>query len=779
MFNNNDNQQLDGDGGFIHKDKLNLKKYLPFIITIFVVLILVLIIFLVFSRKKEEIVIIEEPKDENEEIISTLPQFPGLQGLPDDSDVKVDSALDDAVEFLSFIEFYKKPTEVSNLNYLSYELPLDIKTEVLNYYELNRKINLDSHLNDLSNNGFSKLNNPWPAQADDFYSAYNTLLENQIPIFISSDFLMYHYNLVLKKVWQEIENSFFFNSLWEINLHLFNNSKISYENYLAQVGRINDPILEAKRLRLAYFAVTLELLKPQENQIEVEGAKNNNKFSLTERRYLDYDLPDYLETEVLTEANLIRRSNEKTKSPIFLYERDYQEFNVPRSYRQTARKNNYFLASVWLSSLFPLNYQSEDCPNCLLDINDWRINFTAASLISQDIANSQYLRAEWARIYKIMSFFSGLEDTLTYIYFMSDYNDLFADENIVDLFSLENENALENIENYRQKLLTNNFKEIQGGINFSHEENQALLGFRILARPHWPIDYLNEKLTFPNVGEYLDNNPKTNNVSACNINGAWQRCLSFFGDSLNLLDANLENDYFIENVNYQDYIEVLNEIELSVDNALNARNSVFWSQLASLRLHLNTKKTALPVFAQNRAWNDRLLFSSGASLVDWQMPADNFKRLTISDEISTGLNVSEKIKPKVYIEPALNLINDLLANTQMLSKMFSALGADNKSSLAMVNLDALYSDLAKLAELSENSVAKQNLSQDDKNLIINWLSSYEISDKANKRIVKSSATERASLTHDLNELEFLAIVFPTENGPTMALSPIFNLKESR
>ncbi len=777
MFDNNDNQQLDNNGGFIHKEKFNWKKYLPFIIAISVGLILILIISLVFFRKKEEPVVIEEPENGKEEIIATLPQYPGLQGLPDDSDVKVDPALDEAVEYLTFIEFYQAPREVLNLNYLSYKLPLDIKTEVVNYYDLNRRINLDPYLNNLSTNGFSKLNNPWPSEANDFYSAYNTLIENQIPIFISSDFLMYHYNLVLKRVWQEIENSFFFDSLWEINLHFFNNSRNSYENYLASVGQINDPILEAKRLRLAYFAVALELLKPQANQIETVGTKDSEKFSIIESRYLDYDLPSYLESEVLREANLIRRANEKTKSPVFLYERDYQEFNVPRSYRQTSRKNNFYLASVWLSSLFPLNYQSDDCPNCLLDINDWRINFTTASMISQDISNSQFLRAEWARIYKIMSFFSGLEDTLTYIYFRSDFNDLFAGESVIDLFSLENENAMENIENYRQKLLENNFKEIQGGIDFSSEQNQALIGFRILARPHWPIDYLNEKLVFPNVNEYLDTNPKTNNISACRIDGIWQRCLSFFGDSLNLLDVNLDNDYFIENINYQNYDEVLNEIELSVDNALNARANAFWSQLASLRFHLNTKESSLPVFAKNSAWRDRLLFSSGAALIDWQMPADSFKRLMFSDEISSGLNISEKPKPKVYIEPALNLINDLLANTQMLSKMFSALGADSKSSLAMVNLDALYSDLDKLSQLSENSVAKQNLSQEDQDLIINWLNSYEISDKANKRIIKNSPTLRASLTQDLNELDFLIIVFPTENGPTMALSPIFNLKE--
>jgi hypothetical protein len=775
MFDN-DSQQLNDGKGFIDKEKINWKKYLLIIIPI-VVICIVIILFLIFKSDNEEIKVIDEPKDEEKPIITGLPQYLGLRNLSDEADLKIDPALDEAVEYLNFVDFYQAPTKVLDLNYLSYDLPLDVKTKVVNYYDLNRKINLDPYLHNLSINGFSKINNPWPNQANDFYRAYNSLIERQIPLFISSDFLLYHYNLILKKVWQEIENSFFFDSLWELNLHLFNSSKLSYENYLTKVGQVNDPILEAKRLRLVYFAVALELLKPETRQISTDSKIDETKFSVVEAKYLDYNLPAYLEKDIMSEIELIKKAQELTKSPVFLYERDYRKFRVPKAYQQSARKNNYYLASVWLSSLFPLNYQSEKCPDCLLDINDWRINFTAASLISQDIASSQYLRAEWARIYKIMSFFSGLEDTLTYIYYKNDYQQLFADEKLVDIFSLENENSLENLENYREKLLAHDFKEIQGGLDHHLEENQAQIGFRLLARPHWPIDYLDEKLVYPHVSQYLGDDLKNYNTTACRLNNIWQRCLSFFADSLNLLKLEVTNDYLLENTNYQNYNQVLNEIDLSVINALNARANAFWSQLASLNFYLDVDKSSWPVFAQNNAWQERLFFTAGSALIDWQMPADSFRRLRFEEEIKTGLIVNDRERPSVYLEPALNLVNDLLANIQMLSKIFSALGADSKSSLAMINLDALYSDLLKLSELYENNLALQNLNQEDQALIINWLSSYEITDKADKRIKKDSNILRTSLSQDLNQLDFLIIVFPTENGPTMALSPIFNLKE--
>ncbi len=777
MFEENNN--LESGGSFIEKKKIKWKKYLPFIIgsTILLFLIIILAIFLGGS-KEEEPKEIQEPKNGDDIVHGSLPSHLGLQDPPSDEDVKVDVVVDEAVEYLTFKQFYESPEVTKDLEFISYDLPLDVKTEVVNYYDLNRRLNLEPYLDDLSEKGFVKINNRWSDQANDFYSAYEVLAENQIPLFISSDFLHYHYNLVLNKVWQEIETSFFYDSLWEINLNLFKTAKSDYENYLAQVGQVNDPILEAKRLRLAYFAVALELLKPEEGQVEKEGKLDDSKFSISESRYLDYIFPEYLEKDVIPEIELIKESRDKTNSPVLLYSRDYNDFSVPRKYRQTAKKHNYYLASVWLSSLFPLNYQSEDCPDCLLDENDWRINFTAASMISEDIASSEFLKAEWARVYKIMSYFSGLEDTLSYIYFKEDFEELFDEREVVDIFSQDNEDSTENLESYREKLLSHDFKEIQGGIDFSLEENQSLVGFRLLSKPHWPTDYINEKLIYPNTGKYLSDSISNENITSCRIDGNQEKCFSFFADSLNLLNIETDNDYINENINYENYNEILEEIENPVFNAINSRANVFWSTLASLDLHLNTDDSALPVFAQNTAWQDRLFFSSGSSLLDWKMESDAFERVQESDDLNIGLMHNEKDLPAVYIEPSPNLVNDLLANTQMLSKMLSALGADTKSSRAMVNLDALYSDLDKLAKLSKTSIEKQNLSQSDQSLIINWLKSYQISEKASKRIEIDSSLTRNSLRQDLNNLQFLIVVFPTENGPTMALSPIFKLEES-
>ncbi len=754
------------------------KKFKPFIIIGAALLLIVIVFIIIFSTREKAEPIIEPPPAEVEIIIGGLPEYPSLGPVVSDDQVKVDPVFDEAVEYLTFSEFYQAPEEVVNLSFLEYDLPLEIKSEVINYYNLNRQINLDPYLDELRANGFAVIDNPWPNQIKDFYSAYHKLHENQIPLFVSSDFILYHYNLILKRVFQEIESSFFYNSLWEINLSLYNQARRRYENYLAELGNINDPVLEAKRLTVAYFAVALELLKPQEGQVERDGRIDDNKFTVSDSQLLKFVLPDYLVKDVLPELELIREAKKRTKSPVMLYDRDYSDFFILHSYRQSARQRNFYLASIWLNSLFPLNYQSADCPDCLLDKNDWRINFIASVLISEDISNNQFLKAEWARLYKIMSFFEGLEDSLTYVYYRDDFADLFAEAPVAEVFSRSNEKSDENLEKLRASLLNHQFREIQGGVDYSLAANQALIGWRLLAQAYWPLDFVFEKLTYPTVGEYLNDRPGENNITACRLANNWQRCLGFSGDSLSLLGKPLTHPYFQENINYENYFGSLSQIQAQINNALASRHNAYWSQLAALSRHLSTAETAWPVFARNQAWQDRLMFSSVAALTDWQLPADQFSRLKSEDNDSVVSLVPDPAdSPPIYIEPSINLINDLLANIQMLSKMLSALGADIKSNLAMAKLDSLYGDLAKLSDLAISSGEKQNLSQADQELILTWLQSYQIDQLGNKKI-SHDTDGRFSLNQDLSGLKFLIIVFPTDKGPTMALSPIFNLKES-
>ena len=356
-----------------------------------VAVITILLYFLYFKTPKYISVkpIVDSPVTDNR---SSGLSSGGLPVDSDDNNGDIDITNIKA-EDLTFAQFYKKIEDDFELREKSLNLPINIKTDVANYYSISRKINLDPYINILNNNGFAILddltsskdiNSPvW--QADNFYSAYKELSEKEIPNLITSDFLLYYYQNNLKDVFKEIEKDIFYKDLWEINKELYKISEGKYRERKKHIGVANDLILEGLRLKTAYFAIVLELLKAKPDQITI-NFKNDAQF--TEKEVIDFEFnaPAHLQEDINKEMSLINKASNLTKSPILLYQKDYTEFVVPEEYRNNAKLNNYFLASKWLNSVFPLYYKNNDCPDCLLDKDDWMINIFAACSISKDFA---------------------------------------------------------------------------------------------------------------------------------------------------------------------------------------------------------------------------------------------------------------------------------------------------------------------------------------------------------------------------------------------------------
>ena len=196
--------------------------------------------------------------------------------------------------------------------------------------------------------------------------------------------MIFNYQNILKKSFKDIEANVFYDNLWDINQQLYTVAKTRYEARLSSIGNVNDSVLEGERLETAFFAVALELLKPAVNQVSGGNAvADPSLFTKTEADRFYFVVPPYLRADVLAEEKLIRGAGAPSaKSPVLLYARNYQDFSVPADYRGNAKLNNFYLTTKWLNSVFPLNYRTKDCSNCLFDQADWRINLTAASLIS-------------------------------------------------------------------------------------------------------------------------------------------------------------------------------------------------------------------------------------------------------------------------------------------------------------------------------------------------------------------------------------------------------------
>lgn len=685
-----------------------------------------------------------------------------------------------AIEYLSFADFYKAPDNTITTKLNDYKLPLSIKIDVMNYYDVSRKLNLDPALDNLNKQGFATIDNPWSKEATDFYSAYSLLDAKQLPLLITSDFMIYYYQNILKKTFKDVEENVFYDNLWDINKELYTVAKTRYENRLAAIGNINDSILEGERLEMAYFAVALELLRPTAEQSAASNASAGAvTFTAADTERFYFVTPPYLKEDVLAEVKLIREAKVKLKSPVLLYNRDYTGFFVPADYKSNAKLNNFYLTTTWLNSVFPLNYRGKDCPACLLDVADWRVNLTAASFIALDFSELPGLKNKWARIYKVMSFFTGLRADLDYVHYRDSLSAVFGnDYKIEELFDDSNKEAAANLEKLRRQALTYNFAEISGALSKTDATLSPRLGFKLLAESYWPNNYIFSHLTSPAVGAFKATTT-LNNITACRVNNVYNRCNGFALDVIGLIYPIGNNNYFNENTNYAGYSQAASGLqsELAKNDIWHLNN--YWTNLSLAKILLTVNKENLPLFARSSAWQDKSLRTAAAAWINLQLPPDKFS--AAPSVKSLGLNNAARWNENSYVEPNLDLIGELLANTSMLTQMFSALQLDAEVRLALQDIKNFSGSLEKMRAIVKKELGGEELNTADNEAIADFTKQFktEAADVKEKQLIIKLPSQKTALKEDLSRLKLLLIVHQEGENKVFSVGPVWDYQESQ
>ncbi len=679
-------------------------------------------------------------------------------------------------ETLAFGDFYEKEDDNFEFKPAGLGLPINVKADVTNYYDISRKINLDSYIDQLNKNGFAILDNPFAEQADDFYGAYDLLIKKETPALVTGDFLIYYYQNILKSAYKEIEKNIFYREVWQINKSLYETANGKYMEMRRKVGIANSPLLEARRLEAAYFAVVLELLKPKPDQVG-EEARDADKFNKQEASEFEFNLPDYLEEDVKREVDLIVKAEAAAKSKIFLYDMDYKEFAAPSEYKNNAKLYNYYLAFRWMNSVFPLYYQDGGCQECLLDRNDWLINMIAACLIAKDFSDNQELKNNWAKIYKIISFFSGLSRDLTYLHYHEALAAAFGkDYKIDDIFSSDpqrEDNALK----LRQKIAEYEFLGIEGGMDRADDSAKPLLGMRLLQKPYWPDDYIFSRLASPNVASYygkaaeIKNNK--NNITYCDSKAPY-RCRGIGLDVVNLIYSIPEsNDYFKENTNYQNYAGQAAALRSQLDNFNidSWHNNNYWATLSIAKPYLeSTNSSARPVFIGNTGWEEKNINTVLASWVNMRLPVETFESGIVEDN-KFGVFIGDYD----YIEPDLVLVNELIANAKMLSRIFLELKVLNDKDFAYVKLADLTAELESVKYLIKKELNNEILDYDDRRFIYNLTKKFIVKESAEKSMELKFAD--GGVVETVKGVKLLIVVYNLGDKKFFAAGPIFNYKE--
>ncbi len=758
---------------------------------IFLVLFFV-VIFVVFSRKsetnnqaQEENKIGQLEENKNADIEGLIDSSRLIGGLPT-SDTKIGVSFagessNELIEYISFLDFYEKINDNLSLNNSDYQLPINVKTDVVNYYDVSRKINLDNSLNSLNKNGFAVIDNPF--SSNNFYNIYDELNNKEIPLLISSDFLIYYYQQTLKSVFKDVEENVFYSNLWEINRFLYETAKTRYESSLREKGQVNDRVLEAQRLAAAYFATSLELLEPETAQIDKSNnISNKAMFTPYEAENYAFSLPDYLKVDVEKEVQLIKTMNQSAKSPVLLYQRDYRSFLVPEEYKGNAKLNNFYLSTKWLSSEFPLYYQDKnDCPDCELDFDDWRVSMITSSFIAKDIFDSYELKNKWARIYKTLAFFKGLRGELTYVHYRDALKNTFGEDyKIEEIFSDSNSESVNNLKKFREKILEYNFLGIEGSFSRSDIKERKNIGVRMLTDWYWPNDYILQELSSPNVSLYNGDKISKNNVTACadKNSGKTVRCNGFSLDIVALVNERslLGNAYYSENSNYQGYNEALYFLTAQVNKFEKIWHyNNYWKTLNLIKEYLQSDKNKQPAFSRSSDWKTKELNTAVGAWVNLQLPLEKLSiyKKNQSYSLATG---DKEVFDYNYIEPNLNLINEQISNINMITKMFDLLKISEELRSTKIGLEEMKSNLSRIKGIMVKELNSEKLNEEDLQFIS--LLALEFKSEADSsKILRVNSDSGKALNYDLSKSKLLITVNQINGIKTFAVSPVFSYRE--
>lgn len=682
------------------------------------------------------------------------------------------------IEYLSFFDFYEKIENDVNPSFSDYSLPLNVKTDVVNYYDISRRLNLDPYLDNLNSDGFSIVDNQ--LEAKNFYDIYDELYEKKIPIFLSSDFLIYYHQQAMKGIFKNIESNIFYKNLWDINFALYEKAKKRYENKLLEIGNLNDRVLEAERLVAAYFATSLELLKPETRQIAETGDLSNpNLFSFFEGDIYSFSLPDYLKVDVLKEVELIKAKNKISKSPVLLYDRDFKEFVVPDEYSINAKLNNFYLATKWLSSTFPLHYRGNDCLDCYLDFDDWRISIITSVFIANDIFNSHDLKNDWARIYKTLAFFKGLRGDLSYVHYRDALVDVFGDDyDIENIFDDSNPDSVENLYKLQAKILEYDFLDIEGAFDKNDPKDKPRLGVKMLADFYWPNDYIFDELSYPKVSLYKHASLPKNNVTGCNLEGEVVRCNGFSLDVMSLIfDESLDgNIYYKENSSYDNYKEQMSWLKKQVKTFPQIWHyNNYWQTLKIIKDYLESDKQRLPIFTKNLNWQTKELYTSVGAWINLQLPSDSLK---VHQKFQRGAINSTDLSfiKNNYIEPNLDLVNEQLASTLMVYEMFSLLKVTEELRSVFMDLEDMKEKLEKVKVIMTKELEDEDLSMEELSFISVFAREYKTEKQEIKKL-EIEGRNNKKINYDISKPKLIITIFRRNNNNYFSVGPIFSYTE--
>jgi len=606
-----------------------------------------------------------------------------------------------------------------------------------------------------------------------------------LPIFITTDSLLHYYHIFFDTTLMKLERDLFYDDLWQMSKEFFDDALLQYNN-------TSGDLKEAAKRNVAYFSVALELLRPKKDQLMTKekireeynlpdwaiedlmrqyGEKASFKyFSESEFKQYSFEIPDFVESQVQKEIELIEKHEGWKFSPIFIYKEDYSQY-VPRGhYTKSEKLKNYFKAMMWYGRMTALVKGSpnlskgeSECTgpmNGIISEYDAKVQTLQASLIAKKFLESKNIQGRWTRMYAITSFFVGFSDDLGPYEYSAALKNLFEEE----VASRDIEKRYENIRDvlldfsYNPKIYSGlgacemfmpcppltdtDIQELKVQAKKLLEETK---GFRLMGQRFTVDSWLFSEIVSPYSGEYTgqkftlptdkkpftftwddeysksqENRPFTwvkTNVAACPPPAAREvrgfprglDIMALFGSERAKEILRSEGDS-----RYSDYEKKFAELKSEIDSFSTDDwfKNLYWNWLYVLKSLLDEFGEGYQTFMQTKAWQDKELTTALAS---WSELRHDTILYVKQSYTMAEMGGKEEVKIVGYVEPVPEFYARLLTLTKMTNKGLKGLVPSEELEKLKIEpaLDSFSQILERLLAISKKELENKPLTDDE------------------------------------------------------------------
>jgi len=285
------------------------------------------------------------------------------------------------------------------------------------------------------------------------------------------------------------------------------------------------------------------------------------------------------------------------------------------------------------------------------------------------------------------------------------------------------------------------------------------------------------RLTAPVVGAYLATTTAADNVTSCldAKTKSVSRCYGLSLDPVNLVYPIAGDDYFGENTKYLNYDQQAQSLRTELAQADIRHLNNYWTTLDIIRAGLAADKANLPLYAHSAAWQSQALRTAAGAWVNFQLPADNL----VLPAAATDASSSELANEDSYVEPNLELVNELGADDNMLLGMLSALQLDTQVRLAWQNLKDLSADLLSVKAIMVKELSGADLNAADDATISRLVGAWQAATPAvSQELNIKSPAQVKGWREDLGDLQLMVLVHQSGGSPVFAVGPVWNPQET-